>query len=72
MLEEIHTAPEDRRTVALIVDAGVVALGLTTFADGLAASGSTTAAVGAALATAGLVGMAWLHRRRPTLAPSRV
>ena len=62
MLEKIHSVPEDRRKVQLMLDGGLVAFGVATLADGALLQGSAEAAVAGAAAT--LLGLAVLTRLR--------
>lgn len=62
MLEQIQTPAEDRRKVQVMVDAGLIAFGIASLADGIALGGGTaTIAMGAATALAGLASLAWLR-----------
>lgn len=62
MLEQIQTPAEDRRKVQVMVDAGLIAFGIASLADGIALGGGTaTIAISAATALAGLASLAWLR-----------
>lgn len=62
MLEKIHSVPEDRRKVQLMLDGGLVAFGIATLADGALLQGSAGMAV--AGGAAALFGLAVLSRLR--------
>jgi hypothetical protein len=74
MLEEIHTIPEDRAKVQLIIDASLVAFGLFFLTDGVMIPGGFAPLVlGTAAAAAGLASQEWLNRRqRLAFFPRRV
>jgi hypothetical protein len=69
MLEEIHSTPEDRRTVKLILDVALVLFGLSTLADSIfLGTGITVTVLGLLLAAAGIASFEWL-RRQPVPRP---
>lgn len=65
MLEEIHSVPEDRAKVQMMIDVSLVAFGLYSLSDGvLFAGGVMPLVLGAAAGVAGLASMEWLNRRQ--------
>ncbi|HET6228797.1 MAG TPA: hypothetical protein VFE05_01890 [Longimicrobiaceae bacterium] len=69
MLEEIHSTPEDRRTVKLILDVALVLFGLSTLADSIfLGTGTMFTVVGLAFSAAGVASFEWL-RRQPVPRP---
>jgi hypothetical protein len=74
MLEEIHSVPEDRATVQLILDVSMVAFGLYSLSDGVAFPGALMPlVVGTLTAVAGLASLEWFNRRqRLAFFPRRV
>jgi hypothetical protein len=74
MLEEIHSIPEDRAKVQLILDVSMVAFGLFSLSDGVLFPGALMPlVVGALTAVAGLASLEWLNaRQRLVFFPRRV
>jgi len=64
MLEEIHSVPEDRAKVQLMIDLSLIVFGLYSLSDGVIFPGGLMPLlVGAAAAPAGLASMDFLNRR---------
>jgi uncharacterized membrane protein len=74
MLEEIHSVPEDRAKVQLMLDVSLVVFGLYSLSDGVLFPGGLTPLVlGVMTAVAGLASLEWLNRReRLVFFPRRV
>jgi uncharacterized membrane protein len=65
MLEEIHSVPEDRAKVQLILDVSLVVFGIYSLSDGVLFPGGLMPLVlGAMTAVAGLASLEWLNRRQ--------
>ncbi|MDB4951233.1 MAG: hypothetical protein JWM27_3882 [Gemmatimonadetes bacterium] len=65
MLEEIHSVPEDRAKVQLMIDVSLVVFGLFSLGDGVVfATGLAPLVLGTAAAVAGLASLEWLNRRQ--------
>jgi uncharacterized membrane protein len=64
MLEEIHSVPEDRAKVQLMIDVSLIAFGLFSLSDGVVFPGGLMPLLlGAATAIAGLASLDFLNRR---------
>jgi hypothetical protein len=62
MLEQIHAAPEDRRSTHIALSVSAISFGGLAMADALLAHSPAVAALGTVIATAGAVALAWVRR----------
>jgi peptidoglycan/LPS O-acetylase OafA/YrhL len=62
MLEQIHSAPEDRRTTQIAVSLSAVSFGAIALADALVTQAPAEAALGTLVAAAGAAALAWIRR----------
>ncbi len=62
MLEQIHAAPEDRRTTHTILSLGAVSFGGLALVDALATGAPAEAALGTLVVAAGAAAFAMLRR----------
>jgi hypothetical protein len=62
MLEQIHAAPEDRRSTHIALSVGAISFGGLAMADALLAHSPAVAALGTVIAAAGAAALAWVRR----------
>ena len=62
MLEQIHAAPEDRRSTHIALALGAISFGGLAMADALVAHSPAVAALGTLIATGGALALGWVRR----------